>query len=140
MKLKAGDLVACRDKYYFDQLGVKANLGVVLENKKSAYKVMFDQFEKGYWLNQDQLAKKQKGVEKWVQEVSDLVRWLNAESFELEKAKSGKKVLLELILEKISFQQMEDIKKGLGKRLIRLECLPHLMAEIKLEVEFAISA
>lgn len=134
MKFQAGDFVSCRDPNYFKQLGVKKNVGIVLENKKSAYKVMFDDFAGGYWLNEEVLSLSEQAVSKWVQEVSQLVKQLRSESFDYEKR--GNQIFLELLLEQVSFDELEKIKKSFGKRLTRLDCLPHMMAEIKLVVGF----
>lgn len=71
-----------------------------------------------------------------MQKVAELVQKLNALSFELERSKKGDLVTLSLILEKVSMSTLEDLKKSLGSSLIRLDCLPHMMHELLLEIEY----
>lgn len=136
MKFKAGDLVSCSDPHYFEQLGVETNCGLVLENKKSTYKIMFDNFSKGYWLSGDKLKKEETKGSLLEKEVSHLVGSLEAEAFDFERSRSAEEVSLQLYLDKVGVDQLEWVQKELGERLNRLECLPHLMAVVKLEIDF----
>lgn len=131
---KAGDLVSCRDENYFDGLSLKKNSGIILEKKKSTCKVMFDDFSAGYYLAENQLEPVKKEVSSFVREISRLALQLHALSFEFEKGKGTR--ILSLILEKINLSQIESVKDLFADRLVRLECLPHMMHEMILELEY----
>lgn len=138
MSFCAGDLVSCRDQNYFQQLSVKKNAGIVLESKKSTYKVMFDNFEGGFWLNEEVLKTADEEVSALVEEVSQLVKKFKAEAFDFELKK--KSIYLELFLPQISLNELETIKQQFGSRLKQLDCMPHLMAVIKLAIEIEVTS
>lgn len=135
MEFHAGDIVTCRDDNYFSQLGLKKNLGIVLESKKSSYKVMFDDFEGGYFLRQEHLAPAPAGGEAF-STVSELARLLGAESIEVEK--KGGVIRLSLFTGKLALEQLDQLRKKLGARFERLEILPHMMAELQVELEYRV--
>jgi len=142
MEFKAGDLVSCKDENYFSQLSLKKNCGIILDKKKTTYKVMFDDFAAGYWMNDALLEKTRSSnshkVSPLVEEISQIVQKLNGLSFEIEQIGKEKKktIHLTLILERVSMPELENLKKSLGSRLIRLDCLPHMMHELILEVVY----
>ena len=151
MPFKAGDLVSCKDDAYFAQLSLKKNSGIVLEVKKNSCKVMFDDFKGGYWLTDEHLslrddnviARRPKGdeaISPLFREVSSLVQLAQAETFEIEKKRSNGKetLLLSLCTDKLTLPQLDELRRRLGARLVRLDILPHMMAELLLEVEYQV--
>lgn len=153
MEFKAGDLVSCKDPNYFSQLSLKKNVGIVLEIKKNACKVMFDDFQGGYFLPEEHLQpldvslrapssvslrgpEGREAISSLFQQVQELVHLLQAESFDLEKTKGG--VRLQIYVDKLSLDQLDQLRARLGSRLQRLEILPHMMAELLVELEITV--
>ena len=140
MPFKAGDLVSCKDDAYFSQLSLKKNSGIVLEVKKNSCKVMFDDFKGGYWLTDEHLQPAKAPASPLFQEVSRFAQLAEAETFEIEKKRSDGKerLLLSLWTDKVTLPQLDELRARLGKRLVRLDILPHMMAELLLEVEYQV--
>lgn len=139
MEFHAGDFVSCRDEKYFSQLGLKKNSGIVLEVKKNSCKVMFDDFKGGYWLTEEHLtlASESASSSSLFQEVRSLVQLLEAESFDIEK-RGKDRLQLSFFAERVTLPQLEELRSCLGRRLSRLEVLPHMMAELLVEVEYQV--
>ena len=142
IEFHAGDIVSCKDERYFAQLGLKKNVGIVLEAKKTSCKVMFDDFGGGYFLREeylkpaDPMSVRAREAGEAILTVSELARLLDAESIEVEK--KGKRIRLSLFTGELSLEQLDQLRKKLSARLERLQILPHMMAELQVQLEYRV--
>jgi len=131
-----GDFVYCRSKYYRDQLELPEELGLVIEIKRSNFKVLYSN-DKRCWLPREAIARvrpEQIDYTTFLERLHYLIKRVRA--LECELVSEGNMYRLSLRIDKIDHQTVDDLREFLGPDFISLAVVPEGMAFMQLELHF----
>ena len=134
--IHVGDFVYCRSKYYRDQLELPEELGLVIEIKRSNFKVLYAN-DKRCWLPRDVIARvrpERMAYTTFLERLHYLIRRVRA--LECELTTEGAMHRLSLRIDKIDAQTVDDLREFLGGDFISLAVVPEGMAFMQLELQF----
>jgi hypothetical protein len=133
-----GDFVQCRSKYYRDQLQLPDELGLVIEVKRSNFKLVYSN-DKRCWLPREAIAKvrpENLAYTSFLERLHYVIKRVRALDCELVSAEGVHRLALRI--DKIDAQTIDDLREFLGPKLISLQVVPEGMAFMQLELQFAL--
>src|SRR5437867_10637130 len=131
-----GDFIYCRSQYYRDQLRLPEELGLVIEIKRSNFKILYPN-DKRCWLPREALARvrpQQPPYTTFLERLHYLIKKVRA--LECELASEGDVHRLTLHIDKIDHDLIDDLRTSLGDDFIALSVVPEGMAFMQLELQF----
>src|SRR5712691_5660180 len=106
-----GDFVYCRSKYYRDQLQLPEELGLVIEIKRSNFKILYPN-DKRCWLPREALARvrpEHLDYTSFLERLHYLIKKVHALECELVSEKSTHR--LSLRIDKIDDETVDDLRR-----------------------------
>ena len=134
--LHVGDFVYCRSKYYRDQLQLPEEVGLVIEIKRSNFKILYPN-DKRCWLPREVIARIQPenlAYATFLEKLHYLIKKVHAQECELITAEGTHR--LSLRIDKIDHATVDDLRHFLGPDFISLTVVPEGMAFMQLELRF----
>ena len=134
--IHVGDFVYCRSKYYRDQLELPEELGLVIEIKRSNFKVLYSN-DKRCWLPREAISRvrpEQITYTTFLERLHYLIKRVRA--LECELVTEGAIHRLSLRIDTIDHQTVDDLREFLGPDFISLSVVPEGMAFMQLELHF----
>jgi hypothetical protein len=133
--IHVGDFVFCRSKYYRDQLQLPEELGLVIEIKRSNFKILYAN-DKRCWLPRDALARTRPELSytTFLEKLFYLIKKVHALECELVSDQGTHR--LSLRIDKIDHDTVDDLRRFLGSGFISLTVVPEGMAFMQLELIF----
>ena len=134
--IHVGDFVYCRSKYYRDQLQLPDEVGLVIEIKRSNYKVLYPN-DKRCWLPRDAIARvrpEQLDYSEFLAKLHYLIKKVNALECELVTGEDGHRLTLRI--DSINHETMDDLRAFLADKFVSLTVVPEGMAFMQLETRF----
>jgi hypothetical protein len=133
---QVGDFVYCRSKYYRDQLQLPEELGLVIEIKRSNFKILYTG-DKRCWLPREALARvKPDNLEyaAFLEKLHYIIKKVHAQECELVSENGSHR--LSLRIDKITHEIIDDLRRFLGSDFVSLAVVPEGMAFMQLEIQF----
>jgi hypothetical protein len=134
--LHVGDFAYCRSKYYRDQLQLPEELGLVIEIKRSNFKILYPN-DKRCWLPREALARirpDEIGYRTFLEKLHYLIKRVHALDCEIVSEAGVHR--LSLRIDKIDAQAVDDLRHFLGEDFISMVVVPEGMAFMQLELQF----
>ena len=134
--IHVGDFVYCRSKYYRDQLELPEELGLVIEIKRSNFKILYPN-DKRCWLPREALARvrpNEIAYTTFLERLHYLIKRVHA--LECELVTEGAAHRLSLRVDQVDHQTVDDLRDFLGPDFISLVVVPEGMAFMQLELRF----
>jgi hypothetical protein len=133
--IHVGDFVFCRSKYYRDQLQLPEELGLVIEVKRSNFKVLYAN-DKRCWLPRDAIARTRPELSytNFLEKLYYLIKRVHAHECELVSDRGTHR--LSLRIDKIDHDTVDDLRRFLGSGFVSLTVVPEGMAFMQLELIF----
>jgi len=131
-----GDFVYCRSKYYRDQLQLPEQLGLVIEIKRSNFKILYPN-DKRCWLPREAIARlrpEQTEYTTFLEKLHYLIKKVHAQECELVSNAGVHRLALRI--DKIDSATFDDLRNFLGPDFISLIVVPEGMAFMQLELQF----
>lgn len=135
-EIHVGDFAYCRSKYYRDQLQLAEVAGLVIEIKRSNFKLLYPD-DKRCWLPREALARvrpEQLDYSGFLEKLHYLIKKVHAQECELVSDNGIHR--LSLRIDKITHQSVEEIRQFLGSGFTSLTVVPEGMAFMQLELVF----
>jgi hypothetical protein len=134
--IQVGDFVYCRSKYYRDQLQLPEEVGLVIEIKRSNFKIIYPN-DKRCWLPKEVLARvRSENLEyvSFLEKVHYLIKKVHAQECELVSDDGTHRLTLRI--DKITDTTSDDLRRFLGEGFVSLTVVPEGMAFMQLELIF----
>jgi hypothetical protein len=134
--IHVGDFVYCRSKYYRDQLQLPEEVGLVIEIKRSNFKILYPG-DKRCWLPREALARvKPEKLEyaAFLEKLHYIIKKVHALECELVSDHGSHR--LSLRIDKITAEIVDDLRRFLGENFVSLAVVPEGMAFMQLEIQF----
>jgi len=134
--IHVGDFVYCRSKYYRDQLQLPDELGLVIEIKRSNYKVLYPN-DKRCWLPREAVARvrpEQLDYSAFLARLHYLIKKVHALECELVAEDAAHR--LSLRIDSIGHETFDDLRSFLADKFVSLTVVPEGMAFMQLEIRF----
>lgn len=130
--IRVGDFVSCRSRYHRDQLQLPDEPGLVIEIKRSNFKVLYANDKRG-WIGRDLLARLKPEVT--AGPLLDTLRYLlhRVHAHECEFV-AGETHRLAARIDSIDAAAVDDIRAFLGSGFVSLEVVPEGMAFMQVEI------
>jgi len=134
--IHVGDFISCRSKYYRDQLQLPDEMGLVIEIKRSNFKILYSN-DKRCWLPREALARMHAELDytKFLERLHYIIKRVHAHECELVSQESTHRLALRI--DRIDHETMDDLKRFLGDGLISLVVVPEGMAFMQIEIQFS---
>lgn len=134
--VQVGDFVYCRSKYYRDQLQLPEEVGLVIEIKRSNFKIIYPN-DKRCWLPKEALAlvrPENLAYGSFLEKLHYLIKKVHAQECELVSEDGTHR--LSLRIDKITDTTSDDLRRFLGEGFVSLTVVPEGMAFMQLELIF----
>jgi hypothetical protein len=134
--VNVGDFVYCRSKYYRDQLQLPEELGLVIEIKRSNFKILYPS-DKRCWLPREALARvrpEKLEYTTFLEKLHYLIKKVHAQECELVSENGSHR--LSLRIDRITHETMDDLRHFLEPGFVSLCVVPEGMAFMQLEIQF----
>jgi hypothetical protein len=133
--IHVGDFVYCRSRYYRDQLQLPEELGLVIEIKRSNFKILYPN-DKRCWLPREALARTRPELSyaTFLEKLHYMIKKVHAHECELVSDNGTHR--LSLRIDKIDHTTVDDLRQFLGDGFISLTVVPEGMAFMQLELVF----
>ena len=134
--IQVGDFVYCRSKYYRDQLQLPEEVGLVIEIKRSNFKIIYPN-DKRCWLPREALARirpEKLEYASFLEKLHYIIKKVHAQECEL--ASDAGTHRLSLKIDKITHTISDDLRQFLGEGFVSLTVVPEGMAFMQLELIF----
>ena len=130
-----GDFVYCRSRYYRDQLQLPEELGLVIEIKRSNFKILYPN-DKRCWLPREAIARLRPELTytTFLERLHYLIKKVHA--LECELVSEDGIYRLSLRIDKIDHDLVDDLRNFLAGNFISLTVVPEGMAFMQLELRF----
>src|ERR1051326_4571925 len=121
--IHVGDFVYCRSRYYRDQLQLPDELGLVIEIKRSNFKILYPN-DKRCWLPRDAIAKMQPDPTylTFLEKLHYVIKKVHA--LECEVVSEDGVHRLSLRIDKMEHETVDDLRRFLGDGFISLAVVP----------------
>jgi len=132
----AGDFVYCRSKYHRDQLQLPDEVGLVIEIKRSNFKILYSN-DKRCWLPREALTRvRPENLEytTFLERLHYLIKKVHA--LECELISEAGTHRLSLRIDQIDHDTVVDLRRFLNSGFISLIVVPEGMAFMQLELRF----
>lgn len=134
--IRVGEFVYCRSKYYRDQLQLPEELALVIEIKRSNFKILYPN-DKRCWLPREAIARlRPEHLEftSFLEKLHFLIRRVHAQECELVSEAGVHR--LSLRIDRIDYATVNELRDFLGSTFISLAVVPEGMAFMQLEIQF----
>ena len=133
--IHVGDFVYCRSRYYRDQLQLPEELGLVIEIKRSNFKILYSN-DKRCWLPRDAMARSRPDLSyaTFLEKLHYVIKKVHANECELVSDNGTHR--LSLRIDKIDHATVDDLRQFLADGFISLTVVPEGMAFMQLELVF----
>jgi hypothetical protein len=134
--IHVGDFVYCRSKYYRDQLQLPEEVGLVIEIKRSNFKILYPS-DKRCWLPREALARvrtDQISYMTFLEKLHYVIKRLHALECELVSEEGMHRMTLRI--DRIDHEIIDELRKFLGKGFLSLVVVPEGMAFMQVEIQF----
>jgi hypothetical protein len=134
--IHVGDFVYCRSKYYRDQLQLPEEVGLVIEVKRSNFKVLYSN-DKRCWLPREALSRirpEELTYSTFLEKLHYLIKRVRAHECELVAEAVTHR--LSLRIDRIDAELVDDLRNFLADGFISLVVVPEGMAFMQLELRF----
>jgi hypothetical protein len=133
--IHVGDFVYCRSKYYRDQLELPSEFGLVIEIKRSNFKVLYAH-DRRCWLPRESIVrvKPEMDYTTFAGKLHYIIKKVHA--LECELTSAGDEHKLTLRIDEISHETIDDLRTFLGKGFISVVVVPEGMAFMQTEIRF----
>jgi hypothetical protein len=134
--IHVGDFVYCRSKYYRDQLQLPEEVGLVIEIKRSNFKILYPS-DKRCWLPREALARvrpDQISYATFLEKLHYVIKRLHALECELVSEEGMHRITLRI--DRIDHEVIDELRKFLGKGFLSLVVVPEGMAFMQVEIQF----
>lgn len=134
--IHVGDFVYCRSKYYRDQLQLPEEVGLVIEIKRSNFKILYPS-DKRCWLPREALARvrpDQISYATFLEKLHYVIKRLHALECELVSEEGTHRITLRI--DRIDHEVIDELRKFLGKGFLSLVVVPEGMAFMQVEIQF----
>ena len=134
--IHVGDFVYCRSKYYRDQLQLPEELGLVIEIKRSNFKILYAN-DKRCWLPREVIARlrpEHLDYATFLERLHYLIKKVRA--LECELVAEAGEYRLTLRIDKINHELVDELRDFLADRFVSLAVVPEGMAFMQLELRF----
>ena len=130
-----GDFVYCRSRYYRDQLELPKEFGLVIEIKRSNFKVLYAN-DKRCWLPRETFVRVKPETDHttFAGKLYYIIKKVHALECELVSDNDAHKLTLRI--DEISHETIDDLRKFLGESFISLIVVPEGMAFMQMEIRF----
>jgi len=134
--IHVGDFVYCRSRYYRDQLQLPEELALVIEIKRSNFKVLYPN-DKRCWLPREALARTRPDLTyaTFLEKLHYVIKKVHADECELVSDSGTHR--LSLRIDRIDDTTVDHLREFLGAGFISLIVVPEGMAFMQLELVFA---
>jgi len=135
-EIRVGDFVYCRSKYYRDQLQLPEEVGLVIEIKRSNFKLLYPN-DKRCWLPREAIARirpEKLEYAGFLEKLHYLIKKVHAQECELVSAEGTHR--LSMRIDQISHETIDEIRQFLGPGFVSLVVVPEGMAFMQLELLF----
>ena len=134
--IHVGDFVYCRSKYYRDQLQLPEEVGLVIEIKRSNFKILYPS-DKRCWLPREALARvrpDQISYTTFLEKLHYVIKRLHALECELVSEEGMHRMTLRI--DRIDHEVIDELRRFLGKGFLSLVVVPEGMAFMQVEIQF----
>ena len=133
--IHVGDFVYCRSTYYRDQLQLPEELGLVIEIKRSNFKILYTG-DKRCWLPREALVRMRPELEyrTFLEKLCYLIKKVRALECELVLEEGIHR--LSLRIDRIDHEIIDDLRRFLGEEFVSLAVVPEGMAFMQVEIRF----
>jgi hypothetical protein len=134
--IHVGDFVYCRSKYHRDQLELPEEMGLVIEIKRSNFKILYPS-DKRCWLPREALTRvrpDQLSYTTFLEKLHYVIKRLHALECELVSEEGTHRVSLRI--DRIDHEIIDELRKFLGKGFLSLVVVPEGMAFMQVEIQF----
>jgi len=136
--IQVGDFIYCRSKYYRDQLQLPEEVGLVIEIKRSNFKIIYPN-DKRCWLPREALARirpEKLEYSSFLEKLHYIIKKVHAQECELVSDAGIHR--LSLRIDKITHTISDDLRQFLGEGFVSLTVVPEGMAFMQLELIFEV--
>lgn len=133
--IRVGDFVSCRSRYHRDQLQLPDEPGLVIEIKRSNFKVLYANDKRG-WIGRDLLARLKPEsfpAAGLLATLHYLLRRVHAHECEFV---AGDENHLAIRIDRIDTAAVDDIRAYLGAAFVSLDVVPEGMAFMQVEIRW----
>src|SRR5262249_47271006 len=115
--IHAGDFVYCRSKYYRDHLQLQEELGLVIEIKRSNFKVLYSN-DKRCWLPRDAIARVRPDLDysSFLEKLHFVLKRVRAHECEIVSESGVHRVSARI--DKIDHNALDDLRQFLGESFL----------------------
>jgi hypothetical protein len=133
--IHVGDFVYCRSKRYRDQLQLPAEPGLVIEIKRSTFKILY-QDDRRSWVPREHLVrmKPDLGYSPLLQKLHFVLKRVDADECELVRANGLNH--LSAKIDKIDATTVDELRAFLSDDFVSMVIVPEGMAFMKVEIDF----
>jgi hypothetical protein len=133
--IHVGDFVYCRSSYYRDQLELPQELGLVIEIKRSNFKVLYSN-DKRCWLPRETVVRVHPDLDYTLfrDKLYYLIKKVHAVECEISSVDGAYRVTLRT--DQIQHETIDDLRRFLGEDFISLAVAPEGMAFMLVEIRF----
>ncbi len=134
-RIDVGDFVYCRSPYHRDQLGIPREAGLVLEIKRSNYRLLYGS-EKFCWLPRETIVRVdgEVNLETLAGRLHHLMKALDP--LDCELVSEGNTHRAALRIDRIDADLVDTLREFLGPDFVSLSVVPEGMAFMLAEIEF----
>ena len=133
--IHVGDFAYCRSKYYRSQLQLREEPGLVIEIKRSNFKILFPG-DKRCWLPRETLirVRPEPDATGYLHRLHYILKRVHAHECELISDDGTHR--LSARIDKIDTSAVDDLRQYLGDGFVSLQVVPEGMAFMQVEVVF----
>ena len=134
--IHVGDFIYCRSKYYRDQLELPEELGLVIEIKRSNFKILYPN-DKRCWLPREAVSRvrpENLEYENFLEKLHYIIKRVHA--LDCEIVSDAAVHHLACRIDRIDHDTVDDLRNFLGSAFISLVVVPEGMAFMQLELQF----
>ena len=133
--IHVGDFVYCRSKYHRDQLELPKELGLVIEIKRSNFKILYTH-DKRCWLPRETIVRVHPELDyaTFADKLYYIMKKVHALECEIVSEEDVHKLTLRI--DQINHETIDDLRKFLGDGFISLVVVPEGMAFMQIEIRF----
>ena len=133
--IHVGDFIYCKSKYYRDQLQLQKELGLVIEIKRSNFKILYPD-DKRCWLPLETIARVRPEMDHstFLEKLHYIIKKVHA--LECEIVTENGVHRLALRIDTMDHETVDDLRRFLGDAFISLTVVPEGMAFMQTEILF----
>ena len=134
-RIEVGDFIYCRSPYHRSQLGIPKNAGLVLEVKRSNYRVLFGT-DKFCWLPEAAIVRVEGKIN--TATLAGRVHWIikRLHALDCELLSENNRHRATLRIDRVDTSAVDEIRELLGEDFVSLNVVPEGMAFMLAEIQF----